>query len=313
MTDPRNSDWVTSYRYNYLNQVVEQDQPSVEVVDEHGVSTTQTPTALYYYDAMGRQVGTRDANHHNNNRVYDAAGQLTAEIQADGAVVRYQYDALGRKTAVVDATGNKTEIFYDRNNRVIQSRNLLAQSEYYAYDETGNRIKVTNGAGDSTKYYYDTRGHVIRTRMPELQEHYAAYDLWGNKAREWHLGATGTIDAVRWQYDYFGRLTDHVDLGGADYDYVYNQTGQLTQQTNTRGQNLVYGYYENGQLKRITDVGTASGNLVANRSETWYEQRRRRSPGTGELRPVQPDRTQVRHLPGRPHCLRCPRAHDSVH
>jgi YD repeat-containing protein len=41
-------------------------------------------------------------------------------------------------------------------------------------------------------------------------------------------GETVNLDELTWKYDYFGRLTDHNDLSGADYDYQYDpQTGQL--------------------------------------------------------------------------------------
>lgn len=36
------------------------------------------------------------------------------------------------------------------------------------------------------------------------------------------------LDEMTWEYDYFGRLIDHNDLSGADYNYSYDaQTGQL--------------------------------------------------------------------------------------
>ena len=40
------------------------------------------------------------------------------------------------------------------------------------------------------------------------------------------------LDEQTWDYDYFGRVIDHNDLSGFDYDYVYNEeTGQLIAQS----------------------------------------------------------------------------------
>ncbi|WP_179197414.1 putative Ig domain-containing protein [Stenotrophomonas rhizophila] len=41
-------------------------------------------------------------------------------------------------------------------------------------------------------------------------------------------GEVMNLDELTWVYDYFGRLIDHNDLSGADYDYEYDsETGQL--------------------------------------------------------------------------------------
>lgn len=267
-TDPRDAALVTRYRYNYLNQAIEEVKPQAAVWNEGGSSAAQTPTTRYAYDVMGRQIGTVDANNHASGMRYDAAGQAVADYHADGAVARTVYDALGRKAAVLDANGNKTELFYDRNDRLVQQRNALAQSEFYAYDELGNRISVRNGVGDTTRYYYNARGNLTRTRMPLGQDNNYLYDAWGRKIKETHFGTT---DTVTWTYDAFGRLTAHTDLGGASYQYAYDHDGHLLTQTNTRGQSLAYSYYANGQLRQVVDQGTATGNLQTAHSIAWYD------------------------------------------
>jgi len=48
----------------------------------------------------------RDANSNLTRWRFDNAGQLQAELQADGGIVTHQYDAFGNKVATIDARGN---------------------------------------------------------------------------------------------------------------------------------------------------------------------------------------------------------------
>jgi YD repeat-containing protein len=60
------------------------------------------------------------------------------------------------------------------------------------------------------------------------------------------------LDEMTWDYDYFGRLRDHNDLSGADYDYTYDEiTGQL------RGEN-----------SKWTEEGRSYSTPVA---DYWYD------------------------------------------
>jgi YD repeat-containing protein len=266
-TDPRNSTWVTRNRYNYLNQAIDQVQPQVTSVDEHGVATPLAPETSYYYDSLGRQIAVKDALGHVNAYQYDNVGQRITEVHADGAQVQYIYDVLGRQIAVVDGNGNRTDNTYDRNNRLTKRRNMLGETESYTYDEQGHRITVTDATLYTTRYYYDDRGTVVRSQLPGGQDAFSAYDQWGHKVRESH---SGTTDYTSWSYDYFGKLIGHTDLGAASYQYRYDYANHLLQQTNSRGQNLNYYYYANGQLKRSVDRGVAQGNLSAVYSESVY-------------------------------------------
>ncbi|MGH8078839.1 MAG: putative Ig domain-containing protein, partial [Lysobacter sp.] len=46
-----------------------------------------------------------------------------------------------------------------------------------------------------------------------------------------NANGTANLDEQTWDYDYFGRVTDHNDLSGADYDYAYDPlTGQQFRQ-----------------------------------------------------------------------------------
>ena len=71
LSDPRHAGWVTSYTYNQNNQLVRESRPD---------GTSQA----VYYDALGRQVATRDALGHIHSERLDAGGHVIAEQHADG-------------------------------------------------------------------------------------------------------------------------------------------------------------------------------------------------------------------------------------
>ncbi|MGH8107041.1 MAG: hypothetical protein ACREO2_12025, partial [Arenimonas sp.] len=57
------------------------------------------------------------------------------------------------------------------------------------------------------------------------------------------------LNEQTWDYDAFGRLIDHNDLSGVDYNYFYNtQTAQQTSQTNNWSQTIVNTVTTNSQI-----------------------------------------------------------------
>lgn len=58
-------------------------------------------------------------------------------------------------------------------------------------------------------------------------------------------------------------MQGHHDIGGATYNYAYDNAGQLLQQTNSRGQNLNYHYDEAGEVTQIRDLGLDKTTLYS--------------------------------------------------
>jgi YD repeat-containing protein len=104
ISDPRSAGWVTTYRYNANNQLVEQRQTDAE----GNVGGANAAVTQLYYDKLGRQVAVRDANGHVQGKVYDAAGNLLQELNADGGVIRHTYNVFGNKMSTVDAEGRSS-------------------------------------------------------------------------------------------------------------------------------------------------------------------------------------------------------------
>nr|WP_282581100.1 LysM peptidoglycan-binding domain-containing protein [Ralstonia insidiosa] len=263
-SDVRNAAWITTFRYNANNQVIEEKQP-----DGNGAISQDSPVTRLFYDALGQQVGVLDANGNFNGKVWDAGGNLVEEDHADGGTVQYDYDAFGNRTVAVDAMGNTTRYVYDslgRNTAVIndvvnqytvdgnnnvtgfESNDVVSMT----YDQAGRKLSTTNGNGETTRFTYDLRGNVVATTQPMGEVSRAAFDALGHQIGA--LDANGAL--ATWSYDAFGQLQAHTDIGGAVYWFRYDNARQLIAQGNSRYQSLNYQYDSAGQLDEIIDLGT---------------------------------------------------------
>ncbi|WUR15025.1 DUF4214 domain-containing protein [[Empedobacter] haloabium] len=209
----------------------------------------------YEYNAQG--IVTRETHADGGSVSYtiDAFGQRIASTEMlDGTekvVYNYDYDRLGRlvrRTSAVTeianwqgiATGSAT------NDTKISARIV----DTYGYDELGRRIAVGNGTLADTegaqpvmsqvrRYRYDLGGNVIASYdgAPILAFYdaematYRVYDALNQKVAERENSTAGLetdlAKSQSWQYDGFGRVTLHVDLGGNRTSSTYNGAGQL--------------------------------------------------------------------------------------
>jgi YD repeat-containing protein len=275
----------------------------VDVYGEDGNSSTESPTTHYHYDELGLSIGTTDARNNERVSRYNEAGEQTAAINAVGDVQRFVYDIFGnqaqRTFIVPDETNLTTLKYYDRNNRLVRVLTPGGGEALYAYDTMGNRIQsrelIEADEEESlyqvSYYRYDVRGNLIEEKVNASRWTYDEdgvlidteddiyggnlrrynYDLRNNKILEHTLtsvgdpedvSVTGNVELI-WEYDYFGTLQSHTDLGGVEFQFEYNKNRQLTQkdQINNRGgygsaqQDIRYDYYENGLLKTFEDLG----------------------------------------------------------
>ena len=266
-SDARSSRWVTRYRYNAFNE-----RTDVFLPDDgsHGVIHSSS-----YYDALGRQIGTQDANGHITRQQLDAQGHVLSEQHADGGVLRNDYDVFGNRLHSSDALNHITTYSYDRLGHLLSKTSpeiasyrrdsevgdvrdigvVRALTELYRYDELGRRIVHTNSVLATDMTRYDARGNVIATVDAAgglIQNRYDAQ----NRLIE-QIDGNGV--AMRWQYDeHSGRLMRHTDLGGTEISYRYDLRGQLIEQTSTRGQHLQYTYNAACQITQIKDLPNAS-------------------------------------------------------
>ncbi|QQQ02755.1 putative Ig domain-containing protein [Lysobacter enzymogenes] len=269
----------TNYRYNELDQVVRDERPLVEAVSETGASTWIRPVNEWFYDALGRLIGTRDANGNTRLNEYDAAGQLVRSFDAFGQATLYAYDALGQQRLVQSPVGRLTYQDYDKRGRIVETGDFLngpytrtrVRLQGYGLNQNGDRLSVTDALGQRTDYDYSSAGLVSRIQTATGQITWYGYDMLGRKTWENYNsfngptvqdrdGETVRLDELTWDYDVFGRLIDHNNLSGRDFDYAYDAvTGQLSTDSQRGGPvgDAVrrYTYYPNGRIKAIYENG----------------------------------------------------------
>ncbi|WP_167285124.1 putative Ig domain-containing protein [Marilutibacter alkalisoli] len=273
----------TRYQYNDYNQIVRDERPLVKVVSESGASTWVHPVNQWYYDALGRLVATRDANGNVRTNEYDNAGQLVKSTDALGNATRHAYDVLGNQRMAQDPMGYLTFKEYDRLNRVVAIGDYLPDAsgavrgktllQQYTLNQNGDRLRVEDALGYIARYDYDSRSLLLRSQTTMGVVLDFAHDVAGNKIRESNAfsgsstltdrdGETVRVNELTWDYDIHGRVVDHNNLSGRDYDYTYNAlTGQLTAESSAGGSGLAMpaaasksiSYYANGRIKEVVE------------------------------------------------------------
>jgi YD repeat-containing protein len=274
-TDVRNAEWVTTYLYNANNQVIEERQPSISVpLSGLDGGTYTIPITQIRYDALGRQVGMRDANGNASGQTWDAAGQLVQELHADGGVITHAYDAFGDQVKLTDALQDVTLYDYDNlgmNTAITTAPVQLASVDTdfnvstsnhgqslttaRTYDEAGHRVSETNALGEKTYYTYDLRGNLVDKRQPMGEETRAAFDASGKKIAD----EDGNGNLTTWEYDGFGLLREHTDF------YIAPSTDPLKIQTAVPGKRVTSRLvYDNARqlIQQTNDRGTAMGKVV---------------------------------------------------
>ena len=221
LTDPDGN--TTAWTYNHLGQETSQNQVVALGYNPDGSIQTTTATSRYFYDADGN---------------------LTTSIDADGRAITYAYDHLGQETG---------ETWYDASGNV-------SGTVSYGYDLAGDMTSAANTADGSHvanySYYYDTTGDVTNVTAKLAGVTYGG------------LGYTEIPISLASTYDYNGNCkTFSATVGGTTEflnTYSYDSLGNMTgiQQTDcATPKNVVLGYDADS---RLSSVGMdQSCNLVA--------------------------------------------------
>lgn len=228
MIDPRGGE--TSYRYNELDQAVLQVRPEVEVLHANGLAANERPTTEWFYDALGRLVGTRDANDYIQRSRYDASGRLVGSEDAYGNRTHLAYDALGQQSLTQDPLGYVTFRSFDRAGRIIAQGDYLTDitgttrerhvRERYQLNQNGDRLSVTDALNNSAHYDYDSRGLVLRSRTAGGVVMDYGYDSQGRKVRETNALSDPSL-LTGSQPSYRGGMVDaHVAIAGKAFAYT---------------------------------------------------------------------------------------------
>ena len=141
---------------------------------------------VLHYDRKGRSLALRDARGNTSWRVRDDFGQLVWTHDPDAGATAFEYDAAGNRTRRITAEGETIELDYDRANRRVR-RASSSDEILSTYDPTTGRLASTRNAATTETFRYDDEGDLVE-HVREIDGHRFvtrhAYDAFGRIARK---------------------------------------------------------------------------------------------------------------------------------
>ena len=263
MTDPTGA--ITHFEYNSIGDLLQTTDPNGEITtyvrDEKG-----QPTSIAYAD------GTVTENE------YDELGRLTStsrtlilngvetEVQTD-----FVFDAAGRLIGQTDAEGNSSETQYDAADRIIRTTNALGVSRTFTYSDDDVKTRTEFDDGTTQDYQLDQIGRVTQFtgrggRVTSLQ-----YETSDRLASVTVVGESGATFDRQFDTDALGRLIGITDLDGNWTQWIrsvgeetieyadgsqqtekYDLEGNVTERIDELGRTTRYEYDEANRLIRTT-------------------------------------------------------------
>lgn len=297
----------TSFTYNASNQLISQTQ----------LSSFDGPadyaTTRIYYDALGRQVGVRDANGNLNAQVRDLAGNVVQERKADGGRIDLSYNTFGDKVSAAERmTDTRTVVTnyrYDKLSRLTQTELGRAISRFevqgignqpgqWAPDRSDHGANGVTMTGPITytileTVQYDEAGRKVRVVNGNNEATRYRYDLAGNVtlsgqelAKTVHsldkrdttvpLSALGNTSYYR--YDALGRKIGFTDASSMSQDWRYDIFGHLTERNDDQmgGAARIKYQYTYNQAGQLTHEGSTQNNIQRKSLDYRYD-------GAGQL------------------------------
>ncbi len=213
-----------------------------------GQASQQLRSESFGYDANGDQTSVKDWNGNTTTSAYNAAGELTSQVQPVSAsksiTISYGYDAAGNRTSVTNGNGNTTWTTYNSWNlpeSVIEPTTAMAPSASVttwttAYNADGEPTAATQPGGVTLTYGYDPLGDITSQSGS---------------------GATANTTGRSFSYDTDQRMTSATSGAGTD-NFTYNPNSELATASGISGASS-YTYNNDGLLASETDAaGTTS-------------------------------------------------------
>ncbi|WP_346837593.1 DUF6531 domain-containing protein [Microbulbifer sp. SAOS-129_SWC] len=266
--------YTTFYEYDGNQNLIEERSPGGDLTrytyDAYGNRTQRTvfldasdtldpakqQVTQYFYDALGNNIETIDAEGNHTFAEYDHFGNLVRLTDGNGGVTTYTYDqdnrlltvsdpeghttvntydAVGNRISVTDAKGNTVYRFFDKNNRLIRTMDQSSvdpaqdRITQFSYDVLGDRTSATDAEGRTTDYVYNARRELVEAITAAV----AGPD-----------GAS-TQYTTRYRYDGEGNRIAVTNHRGYTTEILYNADGLVSQRTDANGHITRYTYDAN--------------------------------------------------------------------
>jgi RHS repeat-associated protein len=183
----------TEFEYDSLNRPRKQTDRTVDAD-----ASPITLTATWQYDGNGNRLVEIDRRGTERHFAYDGLNRLTTVSvkDANGAlktVSEQQYDAAGNVTADIDLHKHRTGYDLDAlYRRVKVNLPVTPYAVEMTYDLVGNELRVTDANGKATTRTFDGTYRVLTQTDPTGHVVRYAYDANGNVLTETH-DRTGVV------------------------------------------------------------------------------------------------------------------------
>jgi len=190
-------------------------------------------SVCYSYDAAGNKTAQTDANLNNSYFSYDNTDNLTQVTDAKNSVTAYQYDGNNNLTNVTDARNNATTYGYNEFNQVMSITNALNQVIQFGYNKNANKNKIVLPKGDVVANKFDALNRLASISYNGVNKFSFVYDSNGN-------------------------ITSVTDDAGKTTSYQYDKNNRVTKVTEGTGNIVNYNYDDNSN---VTLLGVTAGTV----------------------------------------------------
>jgi YD repeat-containing protein len=102
----------------------------------------------YTHDITGRTETVKDRNGYSSTFVYDNAGNVIAQTNAEGETTYHEYNEYRLETKRIDPLGNETSWTYDQQGNQLTETDALGRTTTSTYNRKGELLTQTDAQGN---------------------------------------------------------------------------------------------------------------------------------------------------------------------
>jgi RHS repeat-associated protein len=207
-------------------------------------------TTRYAWNEAGQLTGRTNALGGESRIEYDALGQLTKILDAQGRpYASFTHDAAGNLAGETDSEGHTLQHDYDGLNRRTKTTHPDGTTTEYTWDKL-DLVRIKDRAGQTTHYRYDAAG-----QLTEVRDALRAIQLGYNRAGRLTSLTDGNGQTTRWQRDLQGRVIGKYTPDSVKLFYEYDAAGRLVKRLDTLKQETIL---VRGRDDRVTGIAYAN-------------------------------------------------------